>query len=594
MPSKCFNCKEAGHQARDCPLPPIAGRGEGKRGRSPVHIAGFARGARRRRASHSCRRASSADTASARSVSTDRDPSVPPVYEPPTPDHPGDGFADAPAVDARVEQGAHGAPVDAPGLGAHAAPGGAGIAVDNDAAGAAADAAPDAVDAGASERPHLVPRSLLWRVQAPPASPRTLARTSLLEMVVVPHTPAIQAAEDALSLALVLGTRPPVSPAMVRDLLGEYFGIADNLVAVHRTKPDDFRFSRPEDQEMVLSTPWPAAAPFALRWCRWSRLFMASAGAFRYRVLVGMKGIPTHARSSDTAQTILGSSSAWVEITNPDALVDPDDERELFVAAWCAHPDMAIPEPEEEHDGGSPLYLRPWEIIHDEVPALRYLLRLRIVEFQDWHTPPPSSDDEMYNAGDDDEDRDNSNYNGFHPGFSGDGSRSRPRTTRFGRDSDPALGKGSGPAFRARGSRRAIQASWDGPDLVLGPSFGCLEDGDKEVAHAVDLCLSGPEDCSSGQSSPRPTIVMEQAACLSSPSAPMEVVHELVVAVADDDHVTVGAHDGDDEPMPVHAFIDSFKKTLPQPVLSTPILRVTKLARVWSTTTSSSPREAQG
>lgn len=89
-----------------------------------------------------------------------------------------------------------------------------------------------------------------------------------------------------------------------------------------------------------------------------------------------------------------------------------------------------------------------------------------------------------------------------------------------------------------------------------------MEGRDREVDHEVDLCLSGLEDCSSGQSSPRPTIIMEQAACLSSPSPPTEMVHELVVAVADDDHVTIGAHDGDDEPMPVHAFIDSFKKTL--------------------------------
>lgn len=83
---------------------------------------------------------------------------------------------------------------------------------------------------------------------------------------------------------------------------------------------------------------------------------MASAGAFRYRVLVGMKGIPSHARSAEMAQAILGSSSAKVELANPDALNDPDDERELFVAAWCAHPDlvpdemiMAVPEPEDEH-----------------------------------------------------------------------------------------------------------------------------------------------------------------------------------------------------------------------------------------------------
>jgi hypothetical protein len=76
------------------------------------------------------------------------------------------------------------------------------------------------------------------------------------------------------------------------------------------------------------------------------------------------------------AQSILGSAGVKVVFANPDALADPDDERELFVATWCAHPDlipdeviMAVSEPEEEHDGGSPLYLRPHEVIHDEVPA---------------------------------------------------------------------------------------------------------------------------------------------------------------------------------------------------------------------------------
>ena len=75
---------------------------------------------------------------------------------------------------------------------------------------------------------------------------------------------------------------------------------------------------------------------------------------------------------------------------NPNAINDPDDERELIVAAWCAHPDlmpdekiMAVLELEEEHDGGPPLFLRPWEIIHDEVLALRYLVRLRLIEFPD-------------------------------------------------------------------------------------------------------------------------------------------------------------------------------------------------------------------
>jgi hypothetical protein len=137
-----------------------------------------------------------------------------------------------------------------------------------------------------------------------------------------------------------------------------------------------------------------------------------------------MKGVPAHARSAEVAQAILGSCCARVDIANPEAVADPDDERELFVAAWCAHPDlihdeliMAVPEKDEEHDGGSPSYLRPHEIIQDDVPALRYLVRLRIIEFQDWHTPPPSSGDDYYPGGDSDDSGD-SNYNGYHPGFS--------------------------------------------------------------------------------------------------------------------------------------------------------------------------------
>ena len=97
-----------------------------------------------------------------------------------------------------------------------------------------------------------------------------------------------------------------------RDLLGEYFGIADDAVTIHHTRPDNLiaRFTWPEDLETVLSIPWPAAAPLQLHWRRSTGLFMASTRAFRFRVLVGMKGIPSHARSADIAQTILGTSCA--------------------------------------------------------------------------------------------------------------------------------------------------------------------------------------------------------------------------------------------------------------------------------------------
>jgi hypothetical protein len=86
---------------------------------------------------------------------------------------------------------------------------------------------------------------------------------------------------------------------MMMHHLREYFGIVDEHVSVRRTRPDDFivRFSRREDLERVLATPSPEGAPFALRWRRWSHLIMGSFRAFRYSVLIGMKGIPSHARS---------------------------------------------------------------------------------------------------------------------------------------------------------------------------------------------------------------------------------------------------------------------------------------------------------
>lgn len=98
---------------------------------------------------------------------------------------------------------------------------------------------------------------------------------------------------------------------------------------------------------------------------------------------------------------------------------------------------IAVPELEEEHDGGLPLFLRPWEIIHDEVPALRYFMRIRLVEIQDWHTLPPSSDDDF-----DSGDSGNSNFNGYHPGFGIGGGGRHPRTTSFCHVGDPQLGLG--------------------------------------------------------------------------------------------------------------------------------------------------------
>lgn len=135
---------------------------------------------------------------------------------------------------------------------------------------------------------------------------------------------------------------------------------------------------------------------------------------------------------------------------------------EFFVSSWCAHPDlvpdeviMVVPEPEREQDGGLPLYLRPHEITHDDVPALRYLVRIRLIEFQDWHTPPLSSSNDDFHVFEED-DSDDSNHNRHHPGFGGGGGGSRSRTSRFAGQEEPRLGPGYGASFWVRESRTTI------------------------------------------------------------------------------------------------------------------------------------------
>jgi predicted flavoprotein YhiN len=88
-------------------------------------------------------------------------------------------------------------------------------------------------------------------------------------------------------VALVLGTRPTVTRAAMLHYLQEFYDIVEGAVSICRTRSDDFivRFARQEDLDSVLNHQRPTSAPFALHWRQWSRLIMASMGAFRYRVL---------------------------------------------------------------------------------------------------------------------------------------------------------------------------------------------------------------------------------------------------------------------------------------------------------------------
>jgi hypothetical protein len=85
---------------------------------------------------------------------------------------------------------------------------------------------------------------------------------------------------------------------------------------------------------------------------------------------------------------ILGSSCARLE----EALqtVARGDLRKYFFVAWCIHPRfipreiiIAIPEPDDPFIVEPSLYVREHEVIRSKVLALRYLVRVQVVETQD-------------------------------------------------------------------------------------------------------------------------------------------------------------------------------------------------------------------
>jgi hypothetical protein len=132
------------------------------------------------------------------------------------------------------------------------------------------------------------------------------------------------------------------------------------------------------------------------------------------------------------------------------------DSQEYIVAAWCLHPDfvpqeviIAIPEFVVE----PPLYIREHEIIPSELGALDYLVRVCIVEVQDWRTPSSSLD--LHSTDDSD---DSNDPNWFDRGI---GSHSAPWPRAYfhggtnnrgaeagGGPPEPRLGPGHGPTFR--------------------------------------------------------------------------------------------------------------------------------------------------
>lgn len=101
------------------------------------------------------------------------------------------------------------------------------------------------------------------------------------------------------------------------------------------------RFNSRQDLEDVMNGPVPVGTPFFLIWRRWRRQSMAFAGAFRYKVLLGLRGLPVHTWDSDAAERILGSSCAWLE--EAPQTVAREDLHEYFIRRGVVHPSEVHP-----------------------------------------------------------------------------------------------------------------------------------------------------------------------------------------------------------------------------------------------------------
>lgn len=216
-----------------------------------------------------------------------------------------------------------------------------------------------------------------------------LPRRPRAPLVVVPRTPALDSREQNLRLGLVAnvaGTRPPISTDMLRAHLRDHFGLMDDEFSVRRHFPEDFlvRFVHGADRERVLESRRPS--PLPLVWYQWRRTSLGHHSSFKFRVLLALSRVPLHARSVEVAQAVLSPACAQVEETELRD-IDDDDDREYFVTAWCKHPAFIadrnlifIPEPNAIGIA----------LPADALPGLSYLVRVRLVAFQDYSTPPGS------------------------------------------------------------------------------------------------------------------------------------------------------------------------------------------------------------
>jgi hypothetical protein len=114
------------------------------------------------------------------------------------------------------------------------------------------------------------------------------------------------------------------------------------------------------------------------------------------------------------------------------------------------------------------------------------------------------------------------------------------------------------------------------------PQAGLTSQVVSEVAQMVDLCLSGPDECGSGQTSPKPSPVEPEQAGGSLPSVQIDfsAIQEGAGGGGPATPVVVGGAPDATATTSIEDFIAAFKKPLTQPILlSPPRLRRTRAER---------------
>ncbi|KAK1648165.1 hypothetical protein QYE76_065970 [Lolium multiflorum] len=154
-----------------------------------------------------------------------------------------------------------------------------------------------------------------------PAVGGELARRPTRAVCILPHTPEMDEAEEALSkalLAVIVGVRRTVSTEEVAMALEDVHGLAPGSFSVHCHRPEDFLifFAVREDRDRVLGDGVLTSPFFRLLLRPWSRRTHAASGGLCVHTELEVEGIPANAWTLATAEAIL-ASAVWVERLHP-------------------------------------------------------------------------------------------------------------------------------------------------------------------------------------------------------------------------------------------------------------------------------------